>query len=217
MNTQCAPGEYASKVRELAGQWHVLSPDDKEAYTVQAQFEDQRRDELSQTPFKTEKELRDAGLPLTVEHSSGEADHPEDRHFLSKVSYQRLKINMSNFESSEKICSFGLGLQDTTGALRTEFIDSATEPKTVNDTLKSSLHSFPDVDFPVEVDEVHHETCFKLYGQCVCNPRIDEASKFTKAFSKFIVDHKISAGALLRIQSPSLESVNDDVFFGVST
>lgn len=80
------PSEYKVQIKKLADEWRHLSMDDKDSYEVQAQYEEQKRQDVRQTALP----------PKGVVES--EDNEIIGKQALKKLSASRLQINFQHGE-----------------------------------------------------------------------------------------------------------------------
>lgn len=82
---------YREKVRELGSKWRAMTPEEKEDYTVEAEWRQNQIDELAGKP-----------LPTCAENAAGPhagEQHGVYRNAAKKISARRLLLNESSLQS----------------------------------------------------------------------------------------------------------------------
>ena len=83
------PNEYSKYVKDLSVKWKHMSAEEKEPYIIQAQFEQEARDQLALEPLGL-KESGKSELELQV-----------GKKGCSKISGKRLLVNAEHFQSHD--------------------------------------------------------------------------------------------------------------------
>ena len=85
---------YKTTLKELSARWKSMTPEEREPYNLEAEFQQVQIDALSQKP-----------LPSALESSTGYADGEAAdgvwKHARQKISSRRLALNVDAFKSHE--------------------------------------------------------------------------------------------------------------------
>ena len=84
--------EYQDEVKRLSTAWGEMSADDREAYAIEAHYQQARLDELETQPLQTAS----AGAKL-----GGAAEEEVWRNAAKKRSCRRLRLNQAGFEAHD--------------------------------------------------------------------------------------------------------------------
>ena len=107
--------------------------------------------------------------------------------------------------------TYGLGMQDSNGAVKSDLIDLNLPMTQVEFAVDYSLHRVSDPELRSEIpmclddDEVtvHVRTCGELYGYCRELPHHALASNLAKLFADMTTTKKLPAGTLVRLRPES--------------
>lgn len=124
---------------------------------------------------------------------------------MSKISSKRLYVNSEKKKDHEAWSTFGLGLQDSDGAVKREFVDLDTSQASVGFAVDFSLHRraneeiLDEIPHPEQLD-VHTRTCLDLFGHCKQQTHHALAKCFAKTFGDLTSSKKLATGTLVRFK-----------------
>lgn len=131
---------------------------------------------------------------------------------MNKISAQRLCVNSDHKNAHSAWSTYGLGLQDSNGAVKADLIDLDISLPHVDFAVDYSLHRKTDEElvssFPLPPSAevtVHNRTCAELFGYCKQCQYHTLAQSFAKTLANTVVGKKINCGALIKLR-PNSES-----------
>eukprot|EP00438_Fugacium_kawagutii_P012659 Skav215614 [mRNA] locus=scaffold666:585055:598249:- [translate_table: standard] len=224
--------EFKSYLQELSAKWRLLPHDDRQAYVVQAEFEQACRDELAKRPYDSAAAASVARSSTSVEEDSKDAMGSVDTFSTArlqeicgelcrkKLSAKRLFLNKRDFESHTAWKAFGLGLQDSGGALRKDLILVDEPQEHIDSCLNNAIHkpSRPaSVGDWAQQPDIHRQTCMSKFGCCRLSAHLDLAIKFAREFARSVSQRNIPSGGLIRLtwalSAGSAAASSEKIFF----
>lgn len=114
-------------------------------------------------------------------------------------------VNSENKNNSSSWSSFGLGIQDSDGAVRRELVDLDTTQAAVDFAVDFSLHRKADEEvldqIPLPELDVHTVTRIELFGHCKQSKHHALAKCFAKTFAQLMITKKLPTGTLVGFKS----------------
>lgn len=170
-----------------------MAAEEKDKYRCQASLEQDLRDRLLEEPLPA------AGGKYTSQLNDEALADKRLRRFLTKCKASRIQFNQQAFASSSKWQCESLGLGDSHGALRAEFLDVAAGKNYARDKLHETIHGPLKRHISSSANRVS-DVCCSITGCCVSKsqgPSLKMARNIVKKFQAEVLKQQIPAGTLL--------------------
>lgn len=131
--------------------------------------------------------------------------------YLKKISAKRLCVNSADKNAHSNWSTYGLGLQDSDGAVKADFVDLTATAGQVDFAVDYSLHRVANKELLQELPTppdaeitVQTRTCLELFGCCREHDHLTLVQSLAKSFANMVTTKKLPAGTLVRL-TPNLE------------
>jgi hypothetical protein len=210
--------EYKVRMKALSQEWAALLPEDREAYGVEAGYQNDCRAELMTKPLTASNcQVLGEQPDDPMQKSTKQLEEIVGDKALKKMSFRRLVANEAARDSHHAWDLYGLGLGDANGALKADLIDMFSTDSAVKKQLDESVNMRPQrlPDLPPDHGSVHREVCHLCFGQCEQSPFVHVAHGFVKQLGQCLLKNKVSSGSLLKFK-PVQSQLEPEYFFWAS-
>ena len=163
--------EWGEQVAVLGQEWKAFTDEDREAWEIDAFYQQKQRDVLMASPLKSAKAvalaIKDENLEESKTHAfvHGYLEDTRLESFCHKASYLRLKHNFARLRCAPEIEIFDAGLQDFHAALQSCHIDLETPLTDIQTVLDPCFKPALELNAP-ELADSSKSRCYGKHDWC---------------------------------------------------